>query len=94
VNGRIVDGTDGKGVAKALVRFTPKYDAKETPTLFVFSRETDAEGRYRLVVPPGRGTLVLQAIPLEFPQPERRFIGQAADPQYSREVEGRAGQTV
>jgi RNA polymerase sigma factor (sigma-70 family) len=94
VKGRVVDGTNGKGVAKALVRYSPTYDAKETPTQFDFSRETDAEGRYRLAVPAGRGTLVLQAIPLEFPQPERRYIGQAPDPKYSREVEGRAGQTV
>jgi RNA polymerase sigma factor (sigma-70 family) len=94
VTGRVVDGTNGKGVSKALLRFNPKYEPNETPTVFDFSKETDADGRFRLVVPAGRGRLVLQTFPLEFPQPERRSTGQAEDPKFSREVAGRAGQTV
>jgi RNA polymerase sigma factor (sigma-70 family) len=94
VMGRVVDATNGKGVAKALVTFNPKYESNQTPTLFGSSKETDPGGRFRFVVPPGRGTLVLQRIPLEFPQPERRYLGQAEDTSFAREVAGRAGQTV
>ena len=79
---------------KAVVEFHPKYGADQTPTVFGFSRETDALGHFRLAVPPGRGTIVLRTFPLDFPQPERRHVGQPEDPGFSREVEGRASQTL
>ena len=84
VTGRVVDGSSGNGVAKALVDFTPTYEAGQTPTGFGFSRETDPDGRFRLVVPPGRGTVVLQTFPVDFPQPERGFYGQPPNPSFAR----------
>ena len=95
LTGRVVDGSSGNGVAKALVQFTPRHDAGQIPTGFGFQqRETDADGRFRLVVPPGRGTVVLQTYPVDFPQPDRRYYGQPPKPELSREVEGRGGQTI
>jgi protocatechuate 3,4-dioxygenase beta subunit len=94
LNGRVVDGASGQGVEKALVEFNLKSDAGQMPILFGFSKETAADGRFRLVVPPGRGTVVVRRFPAGFPQPERTFNGQPEDPKYSREVEGRGGQTI
>ena len=94
VTGRVLDGTTGAGVEKALVDFAPKPEPGQTRPLFGFSKETGRDGRFQLIVPPGRGTLVLRTIPLAFPQPERQYTGQAEDPKYSREVEGRGGQTL
>jgi RNA polymerase sigma factor (sigma-70 family) len=94
VTGRVVDGTTGEGVAKALVDFYPAPDPARPPTLFAFSRETGPDGRFRLVLPPGRGTVFLRTIPARFPQPDRQFTGQPPDPKLNREVSGSAGQTV
>ena len=94
VTGRVVDGTTGAGIEKALVDFSPKPEPGQTPTLFGFSKETGRDGRFQLVVPPGRGTIVLRTFPAAFPKPERQFTGQPEDPKFSREVEGRGGQTI
>ena len=92
LTGRVLDGADG--VAKVLVDYVPKYETDQTPTLFGLSRETDADGRFRLVVPAGRGTLDLRTIPPEFPQPPRTMIGEPRDARFTREVEGAGGQAV
>jgi RNA polymerase sigma factor (sigma-70 family) len=85
ITGRVVDGSSGQGVAKALIQFSPTY----------VTVETDADGRFRLVVSPGRGTVLLQAFPAEFPQPDRDYTGQQQPkPEFSREVEGPGGQTI
>jgi RNA polymerase sigma factor (sigma-70 family) len=94
LNGRVVDGSTGLGVEKVHVYYLPKYEADQVPTLFGLNRETGADGRFRLVVPPGRGTLDLRVIPPGFPQPERRVVGGPGDPRFSREVEGRGGQAI
>lgn len=94
LSGRVVDAASGRGVAKALLYFVPKVEAGQTPTHFGFSQETGADGRFRLVVPPGRGTVDLRTIPQSFSQPERRYGGEAPDPKFSREVEGKGGQTI
>jgi protocatechuate 3,4-dioxygenase beta subunit len=96
VTGRVVDGSTGRGVEKAQVDFNPetKPEPGRIPTLFGFMKETDAEGRFRLVVPPGRGTLLLRSLPPDFPPLQRRVIGAPPDPQMSRTVEGRGGETA
>jgi uncharacterized GH25 family protein len=94
ITGRVVDSSSGQGVAKASIQFLPKDDASQPPRLFGFSDETDKDGRFRLVVPSGRGTVVLQTFPEDFPQPEREFNGQPSRPEFSREVEGRGGQAI
>jgi protocatechuate 3,4-dioxygenase beta subunit len=94
VTGRVVDGSTGRGVEKVQVDFSPDPEPGRIPTLFGFIRETDAEGRFRLVVPPGRGTLHLRSIPPAFPPMRLRATGTPPDPQMSRVVEGQGGQTV
>ena len=94
LTGRVVDGASEKGVAKAVLSFVPKPEADRTPSIFGHRKETDSEGRYRLVVPAGHGTLSLQTIPQAFAQPVRDRFDGSADPKFSREVGGRSGQTV
>jgi protocatechuate 3,4-dioxygenase beta subunit len=94
VTGRVVESATGAGVEKALVDFTPKPEPGRTAPLLSFSKETGPDGRFQLVVPPSRGTVVLRKFPPAFPAPERRYTGQPEDPSYSREVEGRGGQTI
>ncbi len=93
VAGRVVDGSTGRGVEKATIRYAPKPEAG-TPTIFGFSRDTDADGRFRIAVPPGQGTVQLQSVPPGYPPLPRRFLGDSADPQITREVSGQGGQTV
>ena len=92
VTGRVVDRTTGAGVEKALVDFLPKPEPGQSPTIFGFSKETGRDGRFRFVVPPGRGTITLQTFPAAYPK--SRFVGEPPSPEYSREVLGRAGQTI
>lgn len=94
LTGRVVDGSTGQGVENVGVGFTPKPEPGQTPTYFGFAEKTKADGRFRIVVPPGRGTLNLQAVPTAFGQPEQRAVGQPADPNFSRDAAGKAGQTV
>ncbi len=94
LKGRVVDAATGQGVAKALVDFNRTPDGKEAPTLFSLSQETGPDGTFRVVVPPGRGTVFLRTIPKVFPQPERQYTGQPVDPKLNREVSGAAGETV
>jgi len=94
LTGRVVDGSTGQGVENVGVGFAPKPELGQTSTYFGFAEKTKADGRFRLVVPPGRGTLNLQAVPAAFAQPEQRAVGQPADPNFSRDVAGTAGQTV
>ena len=94
LSGKVVDEATGAGVEKALVDFTPLPGPDQTPIQIGFSRETDANGRFRLVVPPGRGTLILRNFPLAFPQPERSYTGQPDSSKFARNVDGRAGQTL
>jgi RNA polymerase sigma factor (sigma-70 family) len=94
LSGRVVDATTGQGVPKALVDFDPAPDPNRARTLFALSRETGPDGTFRLVVPPGRGTVFLRTYPNTFPQPEREHTGRPVDPKLSRAVSGTAGQTV
>ena len=79
---------------KAMVDFTAAPDPNQAPSLFALWKETDRDGKFRLVLPPGRGTVFVRTIPNQFPQPEREFTGQPKDPQLNREVSGAGGQTV
>jgi RNA polymerase sigma factor (sigma-70 family) len=57
-------------------------------------KETDSTGQYRLVVPGGRGTLVLRTIPAAFAQPTQDLFRRIPDPKFSREINGQVGQTI
>ncbi len=94
ITGRVVDEATGQPVAKAMVDFTPAPDPKAPLSSFALWKETDRDGKFRLVLPPGRGTIFLRTIPIQFPQPEREFTGQPKDPRLNREVSGAGGQTV
>ena len=77
VTGRVVDGTTGQGVAKASIRFEPKPENSRAPTVFGFMKETDADGRFRIAVPPGSGTVLLQSVPPTYPPLHRPAPGRA-----------------
>jgi hypothetical protein len=94
VIGRVVDGTTGQGVEKATIRFDPKFEHVHTPSIFGFSRETDADGRFRLSVPAGSGTVHLQTAPPSYPPLRAQSPGEPPDERLTREVKGQAGQTV
>ncbi len=94
VSGRVIDAKTGAGVEKALVEFSEVPDPGKPPIFFTPSAETDSQGRYRLVVPAGRGLVVVQTIPATFAQPDQRHVGQPPDPKFSREASGEAGQAV
>ena len=94
LEGRVVEGATGGGIEKVQVYYVPKYEADQKPTLFGLNRATGPDGRFRLVVPPGRGILDLRAIPPGFPQPDRRVFGEPGTPRFSKEVEGRGGQAI
>ena len=94
ITGRVVNEATGQPVAKAMVDFTPAPDPKAPLSSFALWKETDRDGKFRLVLPPGRGTVFLRTIPNQFPQPEREFTGQPKDPRLNREVSGAGGQTV
>ncbi len=94
LKGRVVDEKTGAGVGKVGLNYLPSYQGDEVPTMSSLMATTGPDGRYRLVVPPGRGTLELRGIPPEFPQPGPRSIGQPAGPKFSKALEGRNGQEV
>jgi RNA polymerase sigma factor (sigma-70 family) len=94
ITGRVVDEATGQPVAKAQVDFTPAPDPNQSLSLFALWKDTGIDGKFRLVLPPGRGTIFLRTIPNQFTQPERKFTGQPTDPRFNREVSGTAGQTV
>ncbi|SIO59900.1 RNA polymerase sigma factor, sigma-70 family [Singulisphaera sp. GP187] len=94
LTGRVLDGASGKGIANALLTFIPMPEAARTSLDFDPQNETDAEGRYRLVVPAGLGTLLLQTIPQGFAKPVGDRFDGPADPKFSREISGRSGQTI
>ena len=94
LRGRVVDGTTGRGVEKALLYFVPDEEEGKIPTVFGFSEETDADGRYRLVVPAGRGVIDVRTLPEPFTPPQSRYAGQPREPKFSRPVAGRGGDTL
>ena len=89
-----VDGSSGTGSAQSSGRLPARLDPNQTRPAFSFSRETDPDGRFRLVVPPGRGTVLLHTFPADFPQPDRGYVGQPPKPEFKRDVEGRRGETI
>ncbi len=65
LQGRVLEEGTGKGIAAAEVQhFLGKFDTQEGPTrLFAFRARTDAEGMFRLAVPPTKGNLILHSVP-------------------------------
>ena len=94
VTGRVVDGATGQGVAKASIRYEPKPENSRTPTVFGFMKETDADGRFRIVVPAGPVLFTSRASRRSTRHCTASPSASPADPQVSREVKGQAGQTV
>ena len=66
LTGRVADAATGRGVAGVGVGYAPTVEGDQVPTIFGLGAKTDADGRYRLVVPSGRGTLAFPGIPPEF----------------------------
>jgi RNA polymerase sigma factor (sigma-70 family) len=63
VAGQVVEEDTGKGVAKVQLWFDHQLRPDEVPSYFAHMAETDAEGRYKLVVPPGPGRLRIFTMP-------------------------------
>ena len=93
LKGRVVDATNGKGVAKGADLLQSQVRRNEKPTSFRLFLQGDRHRRplSARCARGAPGTVVLQRIPLEFPQPERRYIGQAEDPKFSRGGRWRRG---
>jgi RNA polymerase sigma factor (sigma-70 family) len=85
--GRVVAEGTGKGLAGAELFYFAKFDPKPTyPRPFAWQQATDAEGRFRLAVPPGPGNLLLLRAPAGF-RGEQLETGQSsadAGPRYLR----------
>ena len=94
VTGRVVDGSSGNGVAKVLVDFAATHNGIKPRPFSAFPRNrtpTDASAWWfhraaeRLSFNPFRLTSLSLL---------DRIIGQPANPSFSRQVEGRGGQTI
>jgi beta-lactamase regulating signal transducer with metallopeptidase domain/protocatechuate 3,4-dioxygenase beta subunit len=96
VTGRVVDFATGRGVDKVTIDFIPKPETGSRRGPLPFTWETDADGRFHFGVPPGRGLVHLRSVPAAFPPPDPSYtVGErSSPPHWTREVEGRAGQTV
>ncbi len=100
LTGRVRDRSTGQGIPKITVVYAVEGDGWYAPSgeLLIepevdLSRQTDEDGRFRLVLRPGRGTLRLENIPHTFSQPRATFFN-PVDPGFSAKVDGRAGQTI
>ncbi len=95
VTGRVVDAVTGRGLDNVTIEFLPEPAHGARPAPLPFSWETDAEGRFRFGVPPGRGTVHLRTVPATFPPPDVDYTSdRKLSPPWWREVEGGVGQTV
>jgi hypothetical protein len=92
LRGRVVDATSGRGVDQAKVSSEPKPEDHRPRSMFSFTTATDAEGRYRLAVPPGRGTIGLRRVPRGFLQPEPMAPDQPFEAKFAHDVAGVGGQ--
>ncbi|HWE40544.1 MAG TPA: sigma-70 family RNA polymerase sigma factor [Isosphaeraceae bacterium] len=63
ISGRVVEEDTGKGVAKVQLSFEHHLRPGEMPSSFGFMGETDADGRFKLVAPPGSGRLRIFQVP-------------------------------
>ncbi|WP_237170746.1 carboxypeptidase-like regulatory domain-containing protein [Paludisphaera borealis] len=94
VRGRVVDGASGQGVGNVDVRYIPEPQHGRKGSPFGLDCRTDFNGRYRMVVPAGRGAAEVFGVPREFDHPLRGDVGDPPNPSYSRQAEGEAGQTI
>ena len=82
VTGRVVDEHDRSRRGKGPGRFQSRRPSQIRHRPLFSLLQGDRPGRtFRLVVPPGRGTVVLRTIPTAFPQPERRLHRATRGPQ-------------
>jgi protocatechuate 3,4-dioxygenase beta subunit len=78
VHGRVLDENAGKGLAAAEVEHF--FDAEHGPAPhFAWRARTDAEGKFRIAVPPTKGNLVLMEVPRGYLGHENRAWQRLAD---------------
>jgi hypothetical protein len=94
LTGRVVEEQTGAGVGAVELMYRPQYDAGQLPTIFGFQAQTEADGGFRLVVPPGRGSLEIWRLPSAYPRPSPRPIGSDIEPAFRQTVAGKTGETV
>ncbi len=94
IRGQVTDAATGKGVEGAEVRYNARLGPDDVWSFFGNDTRTDAEGRYHLVVPAGRGEVELFRLPPAYPPVPSRGVGNSAEPQFKREVAGATGSAV
>jgi RNA polymerase sigma factor (sigma-70 family) len=94
IQGRVLDAASSAGIRGAVVWYISDPNDGRPSSNVTLSDQTDADGRFRMVVPAGRGTVEVTSVPTGYDQPERGAIGDPPNPLFSRRVEGRAGQSI
>lgn len=91
VSGRAVDSR-GKAVPGVTVRYENDPEGNNIPSSFLLEAKTDAEGRFRLAVPAGKGWIVLVSATGTHRAPsETRGVGSPPSDAVSRPVGGPSG---
>jgi RNA polymerase sigma factor (sigma-70 family) len=91
IAGRVTDEATGQGVEGVELSFDHQLARDEVWSFFGLSATTGKDGRYRLVVPAGRGRLNLVGTPPGYPPLPMRTVGESPEARFSRELEAVKG---
>jgi Carboxypeptidase regulatory-like domain len=94
LTGRVVDEDAGSGIGGAELIYRPRPEPGRVPSYFGFLTKTEPDGRFRLVVPAGRGSLEVWKLPPSYPNPLSYATGLNANTRLKREFSGKPGETV
>jgi hypothetical protein len=94
VTGRVADQDAGAGIGGAELNFRPRPEPGRIPSYFGFRTTTELDGRFRMVVSAGRGTVEIWKLPPAYLDPLSYATGPNADPHFKLEFSGKPGDTV
>jgi RNA polymerase sigma factor (sigma-70 family) len=90
ITGRAVDAESGAGIGDVELIYRPGLDARQQPNNVISTARTEADGRYRLAVLPGRGVLELRKNPGRW----LKSSGSRDEARFTRSVSGKTGDTL